>query len=425
MNYFCGMPSVYFQTFGCQMNAADSDSLLRALANRGWLEAPAVQEADLIIVNTCSVREHAEGRALARIAEIAALKAKGAALWVIGCMAERLGTALQKTIPAIDAVIGAPELADPEGVIQCRFGDGDGETPSPPAPKVSEFIPVMRGCNNFCAYCIVPFVRGPECSVAAEKIVAAVEERAAAGVREVTLLGQNVNSYRDGDLDFPGLLARIAGIAGIARVRFMTSHPKDCSEKLIHVMAEHKTICRHLHLPVQAGSDRILSLMNRRYTAGHYRSLLAMIRRHLPDADITTDLMVGFPSETESEFSDTLALVEEARFTTAFMFAYSAREGTAAAKLTDDLPRAIKIERLNRLIALQTAITRDLYEQSVGGTAPVMVYGPFDKRGKHYLRGQDAGCRRVLILDAEAAPGTIMPVRIVRSSGMTLIAERE
>jgi tRNA-2-methylthio-N6-dimethylallyladenosine synthase len=431
MNYFCSMPSVYFQTFGCQMNTADSNSLLLALANRGWHEASSPEAASLIIVNTCSVREHAEARARARIAEIAAKKRRPAKhpapqrLWVIGCMAERLGTQLKESIPAIDAVIGAPELADPEAVLMRHLG-GSGDGPAaPPEPEVSEFFPVMRGCNNFCAYCIVPFVRGPETSVKADRIVAALTARAAAGVREVTLLGQNVNSYSDNGLDFPGLLRRVAAIDGLSRIRFLTSHPKDCTEELIRAMAENTGLCRHIHLPVQAGSDRILSLMNRKYTVARYLSLVSMIRRILPDADITTDLMVGFPSETEEEFAATLALVGEVRFTTAFMFAYSAREGTAAAKLKDDLPRDIKIERLNRLIALQTSITRDLYEGLVGQTAEIMVYGPLEKRGESFLRGQDRGCKRVLVRGLRAPPGTVLTAQIVRSSGMTLIAERE
>ena len=425
------MPSVYFQTFGCQMNSADSDSLLDALAHRGWLKAFSLEEANLIIINTCSVREHAEARARARIAEIAAIKGRKTGrqpvqrLWVIGCMAQRLGMRLKETIPAVDAVVGAPELADPEAVIRRYLGDSREATGTPLKPKMCEFVPVMRGCNNFCAYCIVPFVRGREISEKAEMIVAAVEARAEAGVREVTLLGQNVNSYDDNGIDFPELLRRIALISSLSRIRFLTSHPKDCTEKLIRVMAENEKICRHIHLPVQSGSDRILSLMNRKYTVERYRSLLAMIRRLLPDADITTDLMVGFPSETEEEFVATLAIVEEARFTTAFMFAYSVREGTMAAKFRDDLPRAVKIERLNRLIALQTAITRSIYGNMIGRTAAMMVCDRIEKRGETCLRGQDEGCKRILIPHAAAAPGTVLPVRILRSSGMTLIAERE
>ena len=415
------------------MNSADSDSLLDAFAHRGWLKTPSLKEANLIIVNTCSVREHAEARARARIAEIAAIKGRRRRtgqqpvqkLWVIGCMAQRLGASLKEAIPAIDAVVGALELANPEAVIQRYLGDSREGTGTLLEPKVCEFVPVMRGCNNFCAYCIVPFVRGRETSEKAEMIVAAIEARAAAGVREVTLLGQNVNSYDDNGIDFPELLRRVALIRNLSRIRFLTSHPKDCTEKLIRTIAENEKICRHIHLPVQSGSNRILSLMNRKYTVEYFRSLLAMIRRLLPEVDITTDLMVGFPSETEEEFTATLAIVEEARFTTAFMFAYSVREGTAAAKLKDDLPRTVKIERLNRLIALQTAITRSIYGSKVGRTAAMMVCDRVEKCGETYLSGQDQGCKRILIPHAVAALGTVLPVRILRSSGMTLIAEKE
>ena len=238
------------------------------------------------------------------------------------------------------------------------------------AQGVSEFVPIMRGCDNYCAYCVVPFVRGRETLVPAGHIERTVQTRVEAGVREVTLLGQNVNSYNDHGIDFPDLLRRIAAIDGLSRVRFTTSHPKDLSEKLVRTIAETPTVCRHVHLPVQSGSDRILSLMNRRYTAEHYRSLIEMIRKLLPDADITTDLLVGFPSETDADFAATLKLVEQVRFTAAFMFAYSVRQGTAAAELEDDVPSETKIARLNRLIKLQTEVTRSIYGKMVGEGLP-------------------------------------------------------
>ena len=420
------MPSVYFQTFGCQMNVADSDALRNALAGRGCETAAAPDEADLIVVNTCSVREHAEVRARGRIAELAAIKARrpGCRLWVVGCMAARMGERLKQDIPGIDEAVPAEELADPERVVRERLDLKETNGAAGPVRGISEFVPVMRGCDNYCAYCVVPYVRGRERSVAAEEIIREIRSRAGNGMREVTLLGQNVNSYRDGGLDFPDLLKLVAAINGMERVRFTTSHPKDCTEKLVITMAESPKICRHIHLPVQSGSDRILGLMNRNYTAGRYRSLIAMIRDHLPDADITTDILVGFPSETESEFQETMHLVRDARFTTAFMFAYSVREGTAAARLPDDVPREEKIDRLNRLIALQTEITRGQYADMVGRELEMMVYGPVEKRNGTFLRGQDRGCRRMLLACSGIPAGTILPVRAVRSSGMTLIAER-
>jgi tRNA-2-methylthio-N6-dimethylallyladenosine synthase len=420
------MPTVYFQTFGCQMNVADSSALERALCARGYAPVDVAEQADLIVVNTCSVREHAEARALARIAEFAAIKKRrpGARLWVVGCMAERLGKKLDETVKGIDAIIGAPELADAEAAADRHLDVGDHASPAHTASGVSEFVPVMRGCDNFCAYCIVPFVRGREVSISADAIVRDIRARVEAGVREVTLLGQNVNSYNDRGLDFPDLLVRAAAIDGLERIRFTTSHPKDCTEKLIRTIADTPALCRHIHLPMQSGADRILSLMNRRYTAAHYLSLVAMIRQHLPDADITTDVLVGFPSETDADFDATLAAVEQARFTTAYMFAYSVREGTKAAALDDDVPRAEKLLRLNRLIKLQTSITKDVYETMVGQTFDMMVYGRFEKRGERFLKGQDTGCKRVLIPCTEVKAGTILRVRAVRSSGMTLIAER-
>jgi tRNA-2-methylthio-N6-dimethylallyladenosine synthase len=420
------MPSVYFQTFGCQMNVADSGALRAALAGRGYAPVEVPEDANLIVVNTCSVRERAEVRAQARIAEFAAIKKRrsGAKLWVIGCMAERLGKTLQERIPGIDAVIGATRLTDAEAVVQTYLDDHEHGEPVHIASGVSEFVPVMRGCNNYCAYCIVPYVRGPEQSIPAMAVVSDIKRRVAAGVREVTLLGQNVNSYRDNGTDFPDLLAMVAGIEGLGRVRFTTSHPKDCTEKLVRTMAANGKICRHFHLPVQSGSDRILALMNRTYSADRYLTLVAMIRSLVPDADITTDLLVGFPSETESEFEATLALAREVRFTAAFMFAYSAREGTAAARHSDDVAREVKIGRLNRLIRLQTGITREIYETMVGRTLAVMVYGRIEKNNGIFLRGQDQGCKRVIVPCSDVPAGTILPVRALRSSGMTLIAER-
>jgi tRNA-2-methylthio-N6-dimethylallyladenosine synthase len=420
------MQTVFFQTFGCQMNVADSDSLLHALVLRGYSPVENADAADLVIVNTCSVRERAEERALARIAELAAKKRarKGGRLWVIGCMAERLGQGLKKQVRGIDAVIGARDLEDPDAVVRKYCGSGPSGGAVPEISGVSEFLPVMRGCNNYCAYCVVPYVRGPEHSIPAADIVCAIEQRVSAGVKEITLLGQNVNSYNDNGLDFPDLLRRVAKIDGLARIRFTTSHPKDCSEKLVRTMAETPKLCRHIHLPVQAGSDRILSLMNRRYSREHYLSLVAMIRRHMPDADITTDLLVGFPSETEEDFAATLSLVEQVRFTTAFMFAYSVREGTRAAAMDDDVPRAAKLERLRRLITLQSSITRSVYDGMVGRDIEVMICGPLEKTDATFLRAQDFGGKRVLLPCADVKAGTILRVRAVRSSGMTLIAER-
>ena len=289
--------------------------------------------------------------------------------------------------------------------------------------EVSDFVSVMRGCDNYCAYCIVPYVRGPEKSIPAESIERTVRKRADDGIKEITLLGQNVNSYNDRGTDFSDLLVKIASIDGLERVRFTTSHPKDCSEKLISTIASEKKLCRHIHLPVQAGSDRILSLMNRKYTRSHYLDLVGMIRSYLPDVDITTDILVGFPGETEEEFLETLDLVKKVRYTTAFMFAYSKREGTKAANMSDSVSKDEKLSRLSRLIEVQTAITKETYEEALGKELTVMVNGRQQKRDRSWM-GQDMGCKRVLLPCEGLKSGMILKARAVQSSGMTLICER-
>jgi tRNA-2-methylthio-N6-dimethylallyladenosine synthase len=407
------------------MNTADSDAIHQLLSQRGFVLSDSHADSDLIVVNTCSVREAAEKRALARIAEFARGKKNrpGQKLWVIGCMAERLGDALAERISGIDVIIGAKRMERIDEAVEAQFP----RSLSAPAvfekTSVSDFVPVMRGCGNYCAYCVVPYVRGREQSVPCEIIEAAVKEKVGAGIREITLLGQNVNSYSHDGIDFPELLARVAGIGGLERVRFTTSHPKDCTEKLIDVMASSPKIASHIHLPVQAGADRVLSLMNRRYTSSRYRGLVDMIRAKIPNADITSDLLVGFPTETDAEFRETLSLVRDVRFTTAFMFAYSPREGTAAASMAELITKEEKMARLAELIALQTEITREIYEKSVGEELEVLVTGRQEKRDRAWM-GQDRGCKRVLISCEEAVAGMIFNVRVVRSSGMTLIAEK-
>lgn len=406
------------------MNVADSDDLARMLISRGFIGTQKVEIADLIIVNTCSVRQNAEQKAKARITEFSRLKKKGALLWVTGCMAERLGDKLCQEIPGVDRVIGAKSIDTMETLLEKYLPEeADHHTAVSKKSEVSDFIAVMRGCNNYCAYCIVPYVRGDERSIPAEVIEKSVIKRVSEGVKEISLLGQNVNSYNDNGIDFADLLMRISSVKGLERVRFTTSHPKDCSEKLIRTIAEIPNLCKHIHLPFQAGSDRILKLMNRKYTASHYMSLVEMIRKYIPAADITTDIIVGFPTETEEEFEETLKIVKEVRFTTAFMFAYSVREGTRAAEMIDDIAQEAKLERLNRLIDLQTNITRQIYDDSVGKELQILVSGRQQKREKLWM-GLDQGCKRVLLACENAEAGMILKVRAKKSSGMTLICER-
>jgi tRNA-2-methylthio-N6-dimethylallyladenosine synthase len=418
------MPLFFFQTFGCQMNIADSDDLRRELQCRGYSETSDVHLADLLIVNTCSVRENAESRAKARIQEFGRIKKKGANLWVIGCMAQRLGDKLKDEIKSVDKVIGARQIeALSANLDQYLPSFSDSGLHDEHHGSPGDFIAVMRGCENYCTYCIVPHVRGPEISIPAQEIVSKVSDRVKDGISEFTLLGQNVNSYRDNETDFADLLKMVASIDGVRRVRFTTSHPKDCSEKLIKTIAAIPSLCKHIHLPVQAGSNRILNLMNRKYTVDHYLGLIEMIRNNIPDADITSDIMVGFPGETEQDFEDTLRLVEKVRYTTAFMFAYSAREGTAAASMTDTVPEKVKLSRLKSLIDLQTSITKKIYDETVGRELEVMISGRQEKREKLWM-GMDVGFKKVLLACDDVQAGMILKVRAVRSSGMTLICER-
>jgi tRNA-2-methylthio-N6-dimethylallyladenosine synthase len=284
----------------------------------------------------------------------------------------------------------------------------------------------MRGCDNYCAYCIVPHVRGPEQSVPAAQVVDTVRRLAATGTREVTLLGQNVNSYTDpqDNCDFPGLLRRVHEVEGLARIRFTTSHPKDCSVSLIQTVAELPKACKHIRLPVQSGSTRVLAAMNRRYTRDDYLRTIETIRGCMPDADITTDVMTGFPGETDADFADTMRLFEEMRYTQAFMFAFSPRAGTAAASMPEQVPAPVARQRLEQLIRTQTAITRRHYEQMVGKEVEVLLTERQEKRDRSWM-GQDRGCKRVLVACSGELSGAILRVRVTATSGMTLLCESE
>jgi tRNA-2-methylthio-N6-dimethylallyladenosine synthase len=421
------MPSVFFETFGCQMNVSDSNDIALALFSKGYKEVLCPQEADLIIINTCSVREHAEQRAIAHIKQHASFKRqnkKNQKIWVIGCMAQRLGEMLKKQIPEIDRVVGARNL--PEFLLEISQIETTSSLDNisySSKNKISTFVPIMRGCNNHCAYCVVPLVRGPEESLPLSLIKDKVKSLVDNGVKEVTLLGQNVNSYKDNKTDFCDLLEELSKINELQRIRFTTSHPKDCSKKLINAVKNLPKVCKHIHLPVQSGSTRILSLMNRGYTQKQYLELIDLIKAEIPSADITTDAIVGFPTETIEDFIQTKTLFSQVRFTSAFMFAYSKRENTPAAKLNDDIPPKEKISRLKELITLQTQITKEHYDSMVGKNAFVL-FTEKQKSKQQMWMGQDYGCKKVLIACNDIKAGMIFKVRIIKSTGMTLIAER-
>lgn len=431
-----GVRTFHISTFGCQMNAADSSTLATSLVTRGYRRVAEEADADLIILNTCSVREKAEERVYGRLGEVYRYKRENPDLRiaVVGCMAQRLGGDLRQKVPHVDYVLGTdrlfelPDLLEgKEGMlpIMTAFGheNMDMILPVQETPH-SGFVTISRGCDNYCTYCIVPFVRGRERSHAPDTIVESVRRMAAQGVVEVTVLGQNVNSYRAAGTDFPDLLLRLARETGIRRIRYTTSHPKDCSKKLIHAMAAEPIIMPHVHLPLQSGSNRVLRKMGRFYTVEHYRKIIEYLRAQLPGVAITTDIIVGFPTETEAEFAETLRTVESIRYDSAFMFRYSVRPGTVAAReMTDDVPEETKVRRLNQLIGLQQRISYELNQELTGQITECFVEG-VSRRDCAVRRGRTLQNKTVLIADAQIEIGSIVPVRITAADAYTLHGER-
>ena len=434
-------PKLYIETYGCQMNFADSDVLAAILAPR-YERTEAYKEADLILINTCSIRDHAEQRVLNRLREFVAMKRRRAGLHIgiVGCMAERMKDELLEEALRVDLVVGPdayrriPDLLDrlaAEGEKGLAVDLSKEETYHDIIPlraaenKVSAFVSIMRGCQNFCAYCVVPYTRGAERSRPMDSIVDEVGRLFDEGYREVTLLGQNVNSYRFGDIGFPRLMAEVAAVNPQLRVRFATSHPKDLSDELLDVMASHANICHAIHLPVQAGSDSMLKRMNRKYTREHYLQRVAAIRRYLPDTSLSTDIIAGFCGETEAEHQETLSLMREVCYDSAFMFKYSDRPGTFAHRhYVDDIPEAEKTRRLNEIIALQTDLSLVCNQKYVGRTVEVLVEGVSEKRGRQYI-GRNSQNKVVLFEPTEAVvkPGDYVQVRVTRCTAVTLLGE--
>ena len=416
----------YLETYGFQMNSADSDMLSGLLQSRGYEIVETADDADLVVVNTCSVRQHAEDKAKGRITEFCGRKKRhaGQQIWVIGCMAERMGDELKKQLPGIDRVIGAPMMEQMPELIDGFLADqihGD-MTDSRPRSGISAFLPVMRGCDNFCTYCIVPHVRGREHSIPADQIIDSARKLIDSGTLEITLLGQNVNSYKDEETGFPQLLYKLHEIEGLKRIRFMTSHPKDLSNDLITAYADLPKLSRHLHLPVQSGSSKILDAMNRHYTREHYLGLIDKVRAAVPDIDITTDVMVGFPGETDEDFEATMEMFREVRYTAAFMFAYSSREGTPAASFKGQVDEAVKKVRLSRLIDMQTLITKEHYASMVGKTVSTLFTERQNKRTGSFI-GFDDHFKKVAVVSENNLSGRIELVRVVSTTGMTLAGE--
>ena len=436
------MKKLYIETYGCQMNVADSEVVAAVMQMAGYEPCDKADEADAVFLNTCSVRENAENKITRRLDTLHAENKRGRKriLGVLGCMAERVGQGLvdehhADLVAGPDAYLSLPELmAQAElGLKAVNTELSTTETYRNIVPRrittarLSGFVSIMRGCNNFCHYCIVPYTRGRERSRDVESILREVSDLQQKGFKEVTLLGQNVNSYRferGGEtIGFPQLLRMVAETVPQMRVRFTTSHPKDMSDDTLHVIAEVPNICRHIHLPVQSGSNRILKLMNRKYTREWYLDRVEAIRRIIPDCGLSTDIFVGYHSETEEDHQLSLSLMREVGYDSAFMFKYSERPGTYASKhLPDDVPEETKIARLNELIHLQTELSAVANLRDVGKTFPVLVEG-YSKRSREQLMGRNEQNKAVVFDKGQHHIGETVNVKITSSTSATLLGE--
>ena len=424
-------------TYGCQMNAHDSENLAGMLEEMGFAPAADEGEADLLLFNTCCIRDNAERRLLGNVSALAQRKREKPDLLVgvCGCMMQQEGGAqrLLDLCPFVDLVFGTHNLYRlPELLLRALRGQPVRETDGDERGCIPEGLPVRRtsaiqgaltimyGCNNFCTYCVVPYVRGRERSRSVADVVREAESMAASGIQEILLLGQNVNSYAGG-ATFPELLRALDGV--VPRIRFMTSHPKDLSDALIEEMARSRSVCPQFHLPVQSGNYKVLREMNRVYTRAHYLERVRALRQAIPEVGLTTDVIAGFPGETEAEFADTLSLVEEVQYDSAFTFIYSPRRGTRAAARLDQIPEAVQHERLDRLIRVQERATASRLAQQVGSVQEVLVEGA-SRRREGFLAGRTGRGMTVNFPGDAALVGRIVPVRILGTGANTLRGER-
>ncbi len=437
------MKHLYIETYGCQMNVADSEVVASVMKMAGYEPCESLDEADAVFLNTCSVRDNAEQKIIHRLEALNALRRKGRKLiiGVLGCMAERVKDGLLNEHGA-DLVAGPDAyLSLPDLIAQAEVGNkaidielSTTETYRDIVPerycgsRISGFVSIMRGCNNFCHYCIVPYTRGRERSCDIESILTEARDLESRNYKEITLLGQNVNSYcwkrEDGtEIRFPELLRTVARAVPGLRIRFSTSHPKDMSDETLHVIAEEPNVCRHIHLPVQSGSDRILKLMNRKYTREWYMDRVAAIRRIVPDCGLSTDIFAGYCSETEEDHQLSLSLMRECGYDSAFMFKYSERPGTYASRhLPDDVSEEVKIRRLNELIALQNELSAESNAKCVGKEYEILVEG-VSKRSREQLFGRTEQNKVVVFDRGSHHPGEYVRVRITSSSSATLQGE--
>lgn len=433
---------LFIETYGCQMNVADSEVVASIMEMDGFELTENISEANAIFVNTCSVRDNAEQRVIQRLKYFQSLKRKkkNMIVGVIGCMAERVKDELLNEhgvniVVGPDAYLDIPNLINTvesgEKAINVELSKTEtykDVLPTRIGASISGFVSIMRGCDKFCTYCIVPYTRGRERSRDVNSILNEINDLKSKNYREVTLLGQTVNSYQftseDGTVvDFPKLLSMIAGMVPDMRIRFTSPHPKDMTDETLEVIARYPNICRYIHLPVQSGSNKILKLMNRKYTREWYLDRVAAMRRIIPDVSIGTDIFCGFSDESEEDHEDSLSLMREVKFDMAFMFKYSERPGTVAAKrMPDNVPEDVKIRRLNEIIALQNEISLESNHQDIGKTFEVMVEG-FSKRSKEQLFGRTSQNKVVIFPRQGRHIGEFINVRILSASSATLIAE--
>lgn len=431
--------SFYIETYGCQMNVRDSETIAGFLSSMGYSEAPDKDHADLIFFNTCCVRDHAEKKLMANIGVLKERKEADPSLIICigGCMMQEPNMAkkIMNRFKYLDAVLGTNAFWKfPEVLWKIMSGERVIETdehqyaicehmPAKRAPGASAFVNIMFGCDNFCSYCIVPYVRGRERSRSKDNILSEIRELASQGFSEITLLGQNVNSYGKGsDCSFPDLLRSVDSVDGINRIRFMTSHPKDLSDDLIAAMRDSEKVCHHIHLPLQSGSDRILKEMNRKYDAEKYLSIVAKLRREIPDVEITTDIIVGFPGESDSDFADTLNIVDKVGFSSAFTFKYSPRIGTKAAAMAEQIPEFVKKERLARLNALQAEKTKANNLKYIGTVDTVLVDG-YDERDSVILHGRLSNFKMVYFPGQAEMLNSYQSVKITECINNSLLGE--
>ncbi|HEX3074548.1 MAG TPA: tRNA (N6-isopentenyl adenosine(37)-C2)-methylthiotransferase MiaB [Ignavibacteriales bacterium] len=429
--------NIYIETYGCQMNVADTELVMGILNDKGYSLTKEIREADVVLLNTCSIRDNAEQRIYGRLDNLKKLKTNkpGLVLGILGCMAERLRKDLIEEKKIVDLVVGPDEYRRlPEFIDDAFLGEkGIGvklsrtETYDDIIPYreegLSAWISVMRGCDKFCTYCVVPFTRGRERSRSLDSIVKEVAVLSERGFKEVTLLGQNVNSYNDNGNDFADLLGACASVDPALRIRYTTSHPQDLSDKLLYTMAEFPNICKYIHLPVQSGSNRILEMMNRTYTIEHYLDIIQKARKIMPGVSFSTDIIAGFPTETYEDHLATMEVMRAVRYDGAYMFKYSPREGTKAFKMDDDVSEEVKTKRLSEIIDLQQKISYELNQELIGTEETVLVEGDSKKSDKFMAGRTDSN--KVVIFPKEGSmkPGDYVKVKINRATSATLFGE--